>query len=94
MGANLTEGPSEVVSLKPSTSRLGDLVHRHSRALTVVYMTEPIQIHSDVEEPTWSCVVTINGYVRSSVAGRQSRQESMEAAAKEALEFLAQLGYQ
>lgn len=83
-----------MVSLKPSTSRLGDLVQRHSRALTVVYMTEPIQTQSDVEESTWSCVVTINGHVRGSVAGKRSRQESMEAAAKEALAFLSQLGYQ
>lgn len=92
--ANLTRWPSEVVSLKPSTSRLGELVQRHARALTVVYMTEPIQAHPDVDQPTWSCVVTINGYVRGSVAGKKSRQESMEAAAKEALGFLSQLGYQ
>lgn len=90
---SLTNWPSEVVSLKPSTSRLGELVQRHARALTVVYMTEPIQAQPDVDEPTWSCVVTINGYVRGSVAGKQSRQESMEAAAKEALAFLSQLGY-
>ena len=61
-------------------------------------MTEPVQSHPDIEEPTeeptWSCVVTINGHVRGSVTGKRSRQESMETAAKEALAFLSQLGYQ
>jgi sigma54-dependent transcription regulator len=57
-------------------------------------MTEPVQSDPDIEEPAWSCVVTINGHVRGSVTGKQSRQESMEAAAKEALTFLSQLGYQ
>ena len=94
VGSSLTGESPKVVSLKPSTSRLGELVRRHSRALTVIYMTEPVQEHPDVEEPTWSCVVTINGYIRGAVAGKQSRQESMEAAAKEALAFLSQLGYQ
>lgn len=44
-------------------------------------------------ETAWSCGFSVNGDIKAKAVAKSSKKEAMEAAAGDALAFLAEMGY-
>ena len=86
-----TETTSVIGTQPTAVSQLNQLIQRYTKTLLIQCFTEQDELAPP--ETAWSCSFSVNGDIKAKAVGKSSKKEAMEAAAGEALDFLAELGY-